>query len=81
MQLLFNSYYFPKNTIFSDATTKQTILYINEMNQNRFVIKDLDDTHLLIQPEWIPFVREELDRILEKNVYTLDIHSGNNNSK
>ena len=63
--------------IYRDATTKQTILYINEMNQNRFVIKDLDETHVLIQPEWVQFVKDELDRILEKNVYTLDIQAAN----
>ena len=47
------------------------------MNQNRFVIKDLDETHVLIQPEWVQFVKDELDRILEKNVYTLDIQAAN----
>ncbi len=43
----------------SDAAVKQLILSLDE--RNRFIIMDLDDTHLLISPERIDWLRSELE--------------------
>ncbi|SPO45640.1 related to TFB5 - component of general transcription and DNA repair factor TFIIH [Moesziomyces antarcticus] len=53
-----------------DAAVKQLILSLDE--RNRFIIMDLDDTHLLISPERIDWLRSELELELEKNTYTLE---------
>ena len=49
-----------------DAPTKQFILHIGK----EFVISDLDETHLFIEPAGLPFVKEELKRFSEANHYT-----------
>lgn len=43
----------------SDAAVKQLILSLDE--RNRFIIIDLDETHLLISPDQIDWLRAELD--------------------
>lgn len=43
----------------SDPAVKQLILSIDE--RSRFIILDLDDTHLLISPERIDWLRTELE--------------------
>jgi hypothetical protein len=40
------------------------------MNNRTLVIKDLDDTHLLVHPDWVNFIKEETAKILEKNLFT-----------
>ncbi|PWZ00314.1 nucleotide excision repair, TFIIH, subunit [Testicularia cyperi] len=53
-----------------DAAVKQLILSIDE--RSRFIIMDLDDTHLLVSPDRIVWLRSELELELEKNTYTLE---------
>lgn len=53
-----------------DSTVKQLILNLDE--KNKFVISDLDETHLLIQSSWVDFLKVELDRLLDQNSYTID---------
>lgn len=43
----------------SDAAVKQLILSLDE--RNRFIIMDLDETHLLISPDRIDWLRSELE--------------------
>lgn len=43
----------------SDAAVKQLILSLDE--RNRFIIMDLDETHLLISPDRIDWLRAELE--------------------
>lgn len=45
--------------VHSDAAVKQLILSLDE--RNRFIIMDLDDTHLLISPDRIDWLRAELE--------------------
>ncbi|KDN37311.1 nucleotide excision repair, TFIIH, subunit [Tilletiaria anomala UBC 951] len=54
-----------------DPAVKQLILVINE--QMVFVIEDLDETHLLIDPSMVEAMRIRLDDELEKNTYTLEV--------
>jgi TFIIH basal transcription factor complex TTD-A subunit len=57
-----------------DTTVKQIILHINETR--RFIIEDLDDTHVFIDASSVEMVRAELDRILDENTYQLNIVEG-----
>ncbi|CAM9617297.1 unnamed protein product, partial [Ectocarpus fasciculatus] len=52
----------------SDVPVKQLILQLNE-TQN-FVISDLDETHLLVDPSFVDYIRKEVEERLEKNVYS-----------
>ncbi|CEG41068.1 general transcription factor iih subunit 5 [Plasmopara halstedii] len=55
-----------------DAATKQYLLHLNETAvQQRFVIEDLDDTHLFIvpDPKVIAFIGKKMDEWNEKNTY------------
>ena len=33
------------------------------------VLEELDDTHLLVDPSKVEFVKHELNRLLSKNIY------------
>lgn len=56
--------------IYRDVITKQTILHLNNLNNKMLILKDLDDTHLLVDPEWVQFIEDETFAILEKNLWT-----------
>ncbi|GAA5909946.1 hypothetical protein JCM5296_002541 [Sporobolomyces johnsonii] len=55
----------------SDAAVKQILLQLDETagSRDRFIIADLDDTHLLIAPEAVERVREDLEAHLETNFF------------
>jgi TFIIH basal transcription factor complex TTD-A subunit len=55
---------------YSDIPVKQLILMLNE--RQNFVISDLDDTHLLVDPAFLEFIQKEVTEKLEKNIYTTD---------
>ncbi|GAA5897529.1 TFIIH complex subunit TFB5 [Sporobolomyces salmoneus] len=51
-----------------DPAVKQILLQLDESGQlGRFIISDLDDTHLLIAPDYVERVQDELELELEKN--------------
>ncbi|GAA6064085.1 hypothetical protein JCM10212_003443 [Sporobolomyces blumeae] len=51
-----------------DPAVKQILLQLDENNSfGRFIIADLDDTHLLIQGDHLDRVQHELELELEKN--------------
>ncbi|CCI40921.1 unnamed protein product [Albugo candida] len=55
-----------------DPPTKQYLLHLNETGvQHRFVIEDLDDSHLFIipDPKVITFIKKKVDEWNEKNTY------------
>ncbi|KAI8053745.1 nucleotide excision repair TFIIH subunit [Syncephalis plumigaleata] len=54
-----------------DSTVKQIILHINETR--RFIIEDLDETHVFVDASSVSMLRAELDRILDENTYQLDV--------
>jgi hypothetical protein len=69
----------------SDAAVKQIILTMNE--RTPIIVQDLDDTHILIRPESLEELKEQLEvqvrptamvslvltlAQLEKNTYTLE---------
>ena len=55
--------------ITTDIPTKQLIVYLNERNDNKIIIQDLDDTHVLIDPRYLEYVTEECERLHEQNVF------------
>lgn len=58
------------NVCYSDAAVKQILLSLNESNkEERFIVEDLDETHVMIAPEKVDRVRA----ILEAEVSSPDI--------
>ncbi|GAA5921951.1 hypothetical protein JCM3775_003432 [Rhodotorula graminis] len=54
-----------------DPAVKQILLQLDqeERPSQRFLIADLDETHVLIAPDAVERVRENLEEVLEKNHY------------
>ncbi|GAA6000720.1 TFIIH complex subunit TFB5 [Rhodotorula paludigena] len=52
-----------------DPAVKQILLQLDEENRSnrRFVIADLDETHVLISPEAVERVKDDLELALEAN--------------
>lgn len=55
--------------ITTDIPTKQLIMYINKENQDRIILQDLDDTHLLVDSRYVIYLKDEVARLLERNMY------------
>ena len=55
-----------------DIPVKVFILHLNDeqLPSERFVIQDLDETHLLVQPDKVDMVNGEVARFLQKSQYT-----------
>ncbi|VEU24279.1 DEKNAAC105545 [Brettanomyces naardenensis] len=54
-----------------DPSIKALIVKIDS-DYRDIVIEELDDTHLLVDPSKIPFIKRELNRILSQNMYNPD---------
>jgi len=54
-----------------DIPTKQYLLHLNDemANSEKFVIYDLDDTHLFVQSTVSEFLEEKLQRFHDQNTY------------
>jgi TFIIH basal transcription factor complex TTD-A subunit len=57
--------------ITADVPIKQYILHLNDIApaESKFVITDLDDTHVLVQPEHVERVRGEIARYQQSTQY------------
>lgn len=57
--------------ITADVPIKQYILHLNDIApaERKFVITDLDDTHVLVQPEHVEYVRAEIERYQQSTQY------------
>lgn len=54
----------------SDPAMKEFILYTNEQAAEHFVIDDnLDDNHVVIKPEYVQYVQEELEKLQDTLSY------------
>lgn len=51
-----------------DPSIKALISQIDSTNRG-IVLQELDNTHLMIKGEMVPFVKNELNRLLLENVY------------
>lgn len=55
-----------------DIPIKQFLLYLEDKQDPglRFIIANLDDTHLLVKQDAVALIRRELDKLFEENQYT-----------
>lgn len=58
-------------TIQSDPAMKQFLLYLDEKNElgDKFVLEDLDETHLFINSMYVDRLKEKMDDLMEKLSY------------
>lgn len=56
-----------------DPAMKQFLLHLDETEAmgRRFVIQDLDETHLFISAEILPILRDRIDDLMEKLSFPL----------
>lgn len=55
--------------ITTDIQAKQLILFLNEEYEGKIVVKDLDDTHVLISPAYLTLVQTAVKQMQEENVF------------
>ncbi|AQZ12862.1 TFB5 (YDR079C-A) [Zygosaccharomyces parabailii] len=51
-----------------DPSIKALIIQIDS-DKSDIILEELDDTHLLVDPAKVEFVKRELNRLLSKNIY------------
>lgn len=51
-----------------DPSIKALIVQI-DANRSDIILEELDDTHLLVDPSKVEFIKHELNRLLSKNIY------------
>lgn len=51
-----------------DPSIKALIIQIDS-EKSDIILEELDDTHLLVDPAKVEFVKRELNRLLSKNIY------------
>lgn len=51
-----------------DPSIKALIMQI-DAEQSDIILEELDDTHLLVDPAKVEFIKRELNRLLSKNIY------------
>lgn len=55
--------------ITTDIPTKQLIKFLDDENENRIIIHDLDDKHVLINSCYLEYVTKECERLHEANIF------------
>ncbi|ELR23285.1 RNA polymerase II transcription factor B subunit 5, putative [Acanthamoeba castellanii str. Neff] len=50
-----------------DATMKQFLLFLDK--EHHFIIKDLDETHLLVDAAKATLIQEKMNEMYEENTY------------
>ncbi|SCU83750.1 LAME_0C06458g1_1 [Lachancea meyersii CBS 8951] len=51
-----------------DPSIKALIIQI-DTNKNDIILEELDDTHLLVDPAKVEFIKSELNRLMAQNIY------------
>lgn len=51
-----------------DPSIKALVVQI-DADKSDIILEELDDTHLLIDPAKVEFIKRELNRLLSKNIY------------
>ncbi|KAH3901858.1 probable RNA polymerase II transcription factor B subunit 5 [Saccharomycodes ludwigii] len=52
-----------------DPSVRALISQIDTNRDHDIILEELDDSHLLVNPESVEYIKSELDRILSKNIY------------
>ena len=55
--------------ITTDQPTKQLISHLNEINNRKIILNELDDKHLFIAAEYVDFVKSEVQKIYEQHTF------------
>ncbi|KAK6906644.1 TFIIH basal transcription factor complex TTD-A subunit [Kwoniella mangroviensis CBS 10435] len=57
-----------------DSAAKQILLHLDSMRDGpyKFMIRDVDETHIMIKREYVEEIKELLQDELEKNTYIQD---------
>lgn len=50
---------------------KQFLVHLHETKQP-FIVRDLDDTRLLVQSDMLQFIHEEVEHFIDSNTYERD---------
>ena len=53
--------------LLSDSSIKQYLLHLDK--EHHFVIRDLDETHLLVDSTVMGFLQQKLDELQDENTY------------
>lgn len=53
-----------------DIPVKEFLLWLDESQHRKFIVMDLDETHLFVQEGSVEFLQEELNKLYEENQYT-----------
>ena len=59
--------------LFSDPAVKQFLLHLDEkiILGKKFVIEDLDETHLFVSAEIVPILQEKVWEIMDNNSFNI----------
>ena len=59
--------------VFSDAAMKQFLLHLDEKNLlgSKFIIQDLDETHLFISAEILEVLQSRIDELMDQISFPL----------
>lgn len=57
-----------------DSTMKQFLLYLDDIGElgGKFILEDFDDTHILIDTEFVDKLKEKIDDLMDKHSYAPD---------
>lgn len=53
-----------------DVPVKEFLIYLDEQQVDKFIITDLDATHLFIRESAVQFLKDELNKLYEVNQYS-----------
>ena len=58
----------------SDSTMKQFLLYLDDIGEigGKFVLEDLDETHVLIDTDYVDKLKDKMDDLMDKHSYIPD---------
>lgn len=54
-----------------DIPVKEFLIWLDEGQASKFIIVDLDETHLFIHTRAVQFVKDELNKLYEENQYSI----------
>lgn len=53
-----------------DIPVKEFLVFLDENQPTRFIINDLDETHLFVRTSCVSYLEKELDKLYEENQYS-----------
>lgn len=53
-----------------DIPVKEFLLWLDSQQADKFIISDLDETHLFVRERSLPFLQAELNKLYEENQYS-----------